>query len=89
MEDWRELNRANWDERVAVHLGPGGYDPGFDARGFAPLSKSNAPLWRDRDAAEPRGQPVRPHPGTYRVVAAGRPTCRSWGACSMLQRCLS
>lgn len=25
-EDWRELNRANWDERVAVHLGPGGYD---------------------------------------------------------------
>jgi SAM-dependent methyltransferase len=24
--DWRELNRANWDERVAVHLGPRGYD---------------------------------------------------------------
>jgi len=24
--DWRRLNRANWDERVAVHLGPGGYD---------------------------------------------------------------
>jgi SAM-dependent methyltransferase len=24
--DWRALNRANWDERVAVHLGPGGYD---------------------------------------------------------------
>jgi SAM-dependent methyltransferase len=25
--NWRALNRANWDERVAVHLGPtGGYD---------------------------------------------------------------
>lgn len=28
-EDWRGLNRANWDERTAVHLGPGsGYDLG-------------------------------------------------------------
>jgi SAM-dependent methyltransferase len=24
--DWRALNCANWDERVAVHLGPRGYD---------------------------------------------------------------
>ena len=25
--DWRRLNRANWDERVPVHIGPGsGYD---------------------------------------------------------------
>jgi SAM-dependent methyltransferase len=24
--DWRAINRANWDERVAVHLAPGGYD---------------------------------------------------------------
>jgi SAM-dependent methyltransferase len=24
--EWRRANRANWDERVAVHLGPGGYD---------------------------------------------------------------
>ena len=24
--DWRRLNRANWDERVPVHLGPRGYD---------------------------------------------------------------
>lgn len=24
--DWRCLNRANWDERVAIHLGPRGYD---------------------------------------------------------------
>jgi SAM-dependent methyltransferase len=24
--DWRALNRANWDERVGVHLGPRGYD---------------------------------------------------------------
>lgn len=23
---WREANRANWDERVAVHMGPRGYD---------------------------------------------------------------
>jgi SAM-dependent methyltransferase len=27
-EDWRALNRANWDERVAVHLAPAGYDLG-------------------------------------------------------------
>jgi len=26
MTDWRALNRANWDERVPVHLGPRGYD---------------------------------------------------------------
>ena len=25
-DDWRALNRANSDERVAIHLGPGGYD---------------------------------------------------------------
>src|SRR5262245_35673136 len=24
--DWREANRAHWDESVGVHLGPGGYD---------------------------------------------------------------
>lgn len=24
--DWRRANRANWDERVAVHMGPRGYD---------------------------------------------------------------
>ena len=24
--DWYQANRANWDERVAVHLGPNGYD---------------------------------------------------------------
>jgi len=23
--EWRRLNRANWDERVAIHLGPRGY----------------------------------------------------------------
>src|SRR5215470_12239896 len=27
-EAWRAANRANWDERVAVHLGPRGYDLG-------------------------------------------------------------
>ncbi len=25
-DDWRALNRASWDERVAAHLAPGGYD---------------------------------------------------------------
>ncbi len=25
-QNWRELNRANWDERVPVHMAPGGYD---------------------------------------------------------------
>src|SRR5215831_9126414 len=24
--EWRRANRASWDERVGVHLGPGGYD---------------------------------------------------------------
>jgi SAM-dependent methyltransferase len=24
--DWREANRARWDELVAIHLAPGGYD---------------------------------------------------------------
>jgi len=24
--EWRRVNRANWDERVGVHLGPRGYD---------------------------------------------------------------
>lgn len=27
-ENWREINRANWDERVAVHLKAPGYDLG-------------------------------------------------------------
>ena len=26
MTDWRAANRANWDERVAVHMGERGYD---------------------------------------------------------------
>jgi SAM-dependent methyltransferase len=26
VSDWRTANRANWDERVAIHLGPRGYD---------------------------------------------------------------
>jgi SAM-dependent methyltransferase len=25
-EDWRDLNRANWEERTALHLSPRGYD---------------------------------------------------------------
>jgi SAM-dependent methyltransferase len=25
-EDWRALNLASWEERTAIHLGPGGYD---------------------------------------------------------------
>jgi SAM-dependent methyltransferase len=25
-QPWQTANRANWDERVGVHLGPGGYD---------------------------------------------------------------
>src|ERR1700758_1225835 len=24
--EWYRANRANWDERVGVHMGPGGYD---------------------------------------------------------------
>ena len=24
--EWYRANRANWDERVGVHIGPGGYD---------------------------------------------------------------
>lgn len=36
--DWRALNRANWDERVAVHLGPRGYDLAALAAGTARLN---------------------------------------------------
>ena len=36
--DWRALNRANWDERVAVHLGPRGYDIAALAAGTARLN---------------------------------------------------
>lgn len=25
-EDWRRLNQAAWDERVGIHLSPGGYE---------------------------------------------------------------
>ena len=25
-EDWRQINRANWDERVPIHLGAASYD---------------------------------------------------------------
>jgi hypothetical protein len=24
--EWRRLNRLHWDDRVAIHLGPRGYD---------------------------------------------------------------
>jgi SAM-dependent methyltransferase len=36
--DWRALNRANWDERVPVHLGPRGYDLAKLASGAARLN---------------------------------------------------
>jgi SAM-dependent methyltransferase len=26
LDDWQAINRANWESRVPVHLGPGGYD---------------------------------------------------------------
>jgi SAM-dependent methyltransferase len=25
-DDWREVNKANWESRVPIHTGPGGYD---------------------------------------------------------------
>ena len=37
-EDWRDANRANWDERTAVHLGPG------SAYDLAPLRAGRAQL---------------------------------------------
>lgn len=35
--DWRRLNRANWDERADVHLGPRGYDLRGLRAGHKPL----------------------------------------------------
>ena len=35
--DWRALNQANWDERVAIHLGPRGYNVGALFDGTARL----------------------------------------------------
>jgi hypothetical protein len=33
--DWRNLNLANWESRVPLHIGPDGYDRGsFDDPGF-------------------------------------------------------
>jgi SAM-dependent methyltransferase len=36
--DWRSLNRANWDERVPIHLGPRGYDVASLLNGRAQLN---------------------------------------------------
>ncbi len=36
--DWRRLNRANWDERVPIHLGPCGYDVAGLLNGRAQLN---------------------------------------------------
>lgn len=36
--DWRALNRANWDERVPIHLGPRGYEIGDLFNGTARLN---------------------------------------------------
>jgi SAM-dependent methyltransferase len=36
--DWRALNRANWDERVPIHLGPRGYDLASVLNGTAQLN---------------------------------------------------
>src|SRR3954454_24600416 len=34
-EDWRALNLANWEARVPLHVGPGGYDLGsFEDRKY-------------------------------------------------------
>ena len=35
--EWRRLNRANWDERAGVHLGPRGYDLRELRAGHKPL----------------------------------------------------
>jgi SAM-dependent methyltransferase len=35
--EWRRLNRANWDERVGIHLGPWGYDLRALRAGRGPL----------------------------------------------------
>ena len=37
-DKWRELNRANWDERVRIHLAAPIYDPGRLRAGIARLN---------------------------------------------------
>jgi SAM-dependent methyltransferase len=37
--DWRATNHALWEERTAIHLGPGGYDLGLLRAGAAPLDR--------------------------------------------------
>ena len=49
--DWRRANRANWDERVGVHLGPRGYDLSRSA-GWAGAARCH----RGGRAAAGRGQ---------------------------------
>jgi SAM-dependent methyltransferase len=46
--DWRALNCANWDERVAVHLGPRGYD-------ITALREGRARLNAIEEAEQPPG----------------------------------
>ena len=46
MSDWRTANRANWNERVAIHLGPRGYDLSDLRRGqgrFGPIIERELP----------------------------------------------
>ena len=43
---WRDVNRANWDERVTVHLDPAGYDLGTLRSGsgrFNPIEEADLP----------------------------------------------
>lgn len=51
--EWRRLNRANWDERVAVHLAPGSdYETdrlrqgNYVLHGPAPGPPSSQACWR-------------------------------------------
>ena len=51
-KDWRALNRANWDERVGIHLKAPGYDlaPLRAGRGRLNASRARPPQAGGADA---------------------------------------
>jgi NADPH2:quinone reductase len=68
-EDWRTLNRANWDERVAIHRAIAG--PGPTGRGCRSVCRCRPPGWFDTPAPCPDRPAERTGSGTMRAMVAG------------------
>ena len=51
--EWYRANRANWDERVGVHIGPGGYDLSDLRAGRGKLNAIGAAFGRGQTPRSP------------------------------------